>query len=83
VLQAKARLNYCFLFKITLLWQLRFISKSEKEPDKASEQRKGLINASNMVILSCSVIAVVLVVDKRTMQQLTEHFKFSSRHGDV
>jgi hypothetical protein len=32
VLQAKARLNYCFLFKITLLWQLRFISKSEKEP---------------------------------------------------
>jgi hypothetical protein len=33
VLQAKARLNYCFLFKITLLWQLRFISKSEKEPD--------------------------------------------------
>jgi hypothetical protein len=34
VLQAKARLNYCFLFKITLLWQLRFISKSEKEPNK-------------------------------------------------
>jgi hypothetical protein len=33
VLQAKARLNYCFLFKITLLWQLRFISKSEKEPN--------------------------------------------------
>ena len=36
-----------------------------------------------MVILSCSVIVVELVVDKRTMQQLTEHFKFSSRHADV
>lgn len=48
-----------------------------------SSWRKGLINASNMVILSCSAIVVELVVDKRTMQQLTEHFKFSSRHGDV
>jgi hypothetical protein len=37
VLQAKARLNYCFLFKITLLWQLRFISKSEKEPPRVSQ----------------------------------------------
>ena len=36
-----------------------------------------------MVSLSCSVIAIELVVDKRTMQQLTEHFKFSSRHGEV
>ena len=36
-----------------------------------------------MVILSCSVIVVELVVDKRTMQQLTEHFKFSSRHGGI
>ena len=50
---------------------------------KASEQRKGLINASKMVILSCSVIAVELVVDKQAMQQLTEHFKFSSRHADA
>ena len=33
MLQAKARLNYCFFFKIALLWQLRFISKSEKEPN--------------------------------------------------
>jgi len=36
-----------------------------------------------MVILSRSVIVVELVVDKRTMQQLTEHFKFSSRHGGI
>ena len=36
-----------------------------------------------MVILSCSVIVVELVVDKRTLQQLAEHFKFSSRHADV
>ena len=48
-----------------------------------SEHRKGLINASKMVILSCSAIVVELVVDKRTMQQLTEHFKFSSRHADA
>ena len=42
-----------------------------------------MINASNVEILSWPVIVVELVVDKRTMQQLTEHFKFSSRHADV
>jgi hypothetical protein len=36
-----------------------------------------------MVILSCSVIVVEWIMSKQTMQQLTEHFKFSSRHGDV
>ena len=41
-------------------------------------QRKGLIIASNMVILSCSVMIVGLVVDKRTMPRMTEHFKFPS-----
>ena len=42
-----------------------------------------LINASKMGILSCSIIGVELDVDKRTMQELTERFKFSSRHADV
>ena len=41
-------------------------------------RRKCLINASNMLIWFCAVIVIELVMDKRTMQQLTEHFKFSS-----
>ena len=32
MLQANARLNYCFLFKFALLLKPPFISKSEKEP---------------------------------------------------
>ena len=46
-------------------------------------QRKSLISVLNMVILFCSVIAVEWIMSKQTMQQLTEYFKFSSRHGDV
>jgi hypothetical protein len=29
------------------------------------------------------VIVVELIMSKQTMQQLTEHFKFSPRHADV
>ena len=36
-----------------------------------------------MVILSRSVIVVEWIMSKQTMQQLTEHFKFSSRHGGI
>lgn len=51
------------------------ICKYKYAPVKEPEQRNGLINASDMVILSCPVIAVESIMSKRTMQQLTEHFK--------
>ena len=42
--------------------------------------RKGLIMVLNMLALSCSVVGIVLVVEKTDYAQIIECFKFPLRH---